>query len=1352
MLGAAQSNASTRLPGGNTSEINPQQPATQAHPVAVTLATPAAAPIQGQSQTQPASAPAGPSPTAQAHPTNAQAQPAATLPTQPVAAQAQPAVAPPAPPATIAASLAPPAAAQVQPSDAPKATATPKRGPLPKSLVAGLMAALVAATTPSQSNSTLPTLEATTLAAFTAAVAAAESLVERLPLLEPTLATALAVIANSATTLAGQRAVQHLSPLLFEQDPNCPFKEFTFNFDIPRPGSHIDALHFPRHHRPKLHSKRRRLAVAQYQSLQFPLPLNQQLQRQTNVQWKAVNNFIYARQERYAKMRAFQSRLATTLNPKLGTGSWRLRLNKRVQKKIFSDRLLSPEKLQLRQKSTSLRGDDIEGVPYRVKDLKGWIRDADRFRTQLGSKRARWNKTKLQYWLTQGSDVRSRLRGPLVFGLLDQQAGYVIEKLVRDRFAFALSYAIEQQMGAHKHYKNRLIARMKRHFLHKLEAPNTSGRRGGDAGGVNWLTPEMQGLFNQITLVHRNEQTIHQKALDEMAQQQIVSRQSWDLLTKQRWEWHRYEREALRVHCFHYQEEWKWRLRLQDPETLKEMRLWSRTIFVRPNPPSLTDIAALAPPIPEYSCPIPELLHECSPEAMVRRCQHAVLQQTIAHEQEYETRLAECADRILQIKHTGNLEWEKLERKRVSARTQQQQEEAVKEIDALNLVIQNENLKVHLEENQLKLVYGQWKNDQQLRQLQVAQDLPPADQLRIQQQILQTQRQNQQAQQNVQRFLHTQLQQQQQKQRQQAAVVPVPASTPAVALTPFVFQPAVQAPPAANINQAPALLPIATFPITTTTNNLPTNYAPITTRTRKPTDEDIDMDYDPETAISQYKYTPLHSNPGIAATLATMNLEVAIKRLPAYNSSSIVRANLDHGYTHVIQCLLDGSCIPKHSPFAKSSTPTSFLPQLFPPNSFFRPAKQSLISRAGEAAIRAWIYIPKHSDPVTVLTLAYMDMLSASAAVGFSFCDDLEKMGHTHAHVCIPKEKERLEKLRKEGLGAAAAAAVAAVNQSAPASASAAPSVLNVFNFGTVPNGGILIQQPQPQPQQQPQRPTKSERPRPILACDSGYGPSPSPSSLTGLPAQANAQGAQNLAPPPPPAASSLPSAPASTPSPADAASSTTAATPITTFSEPKHKKDKPSKHVKSHKDSDNEDYQQRHRRAKKQKRKYTSSSSCRATKATKSNKSAKTNAAKKSKKTAEFKIWRTKELTRKRRTQEQYYFRRPVLSIKSLSPPSTFPTSPTSQRHVRDGDESSHVEETSCAQEPAVTLANRDEEVAKSMKRCCRRAMSEPAVSRNKTDMSLASVLVPAFELSKMERLLAPGIRNKQPLQLREQ
>ena len=191
--------------------------------------------------------------------------------------------------------------------------------------------------------------------------------------------------------------------------------------------------------------------------LAVSIAVESQLQRQMAVQWKAVCNFVYSRQERYTKMRQFQSRLSTTLNSNLGTGSWRLRLNKRVQKKIFSDRVLSPEKLQIRQGSTSLR-DEIESVPYRVKDVKGWVRDADRFRTQLGSKRSRWNKTKLQHRLTQGSYIRSRLRGPLVFGLLDQQAGYAVEKLVLDRFASALSYAIEQQMGEHRHYMNRLMA------------------------------------------------------------------------------------------------------------------------------------------------------------------------------------------------------------------------------------------------------------------------------------------------------------------------------------------------------------------------------------------------------------------------------------------------------------------------------------------------------------------------------------------------------------------------------------------------------------------------------------------------------------------------------------------------------------------------------------------------------------------------------------------------------------------------------------------------------------------------------------------------------------------------------
>lgn len=1355
----------------NQVPIQAQPAATPAAPVAPGVPTaPVSTSAQNLAQTQAAASPVAP-----AAPANAPIQNQAQV--QPAVGQVQPAV-----------GQVQPAAAQTQPAAALIATTPPAQSLLPKFLVAGMMAALVAATTPSQNNATLPALESITLSAFTTAVTAAEAEVLRPPLREhPTLATALTVLANQATTVAEQLAVQHLAPLLLEQDPDCPFREFTFNYDFPRPGSRIDALYIPRHHRPKLHSKRRRLAVAQHQILQCPLPLNQQLQRQMVVQWKAVCNFVYARQERYAKMRQFQSRLSTTLNSSMGTGSWRLRLNKRVQKKIFSDRVLSPEKLQVRQGSTSLR-DDIKGVPYRVKDVKGWIRDADRFRTQLGSKRARWNKTKLQHRLTQGSDIRSRLRGPLVFGLLDQQAGYAVEKLVRDRFASALSYAIEQQMGEHRHYMNRLMARMSKHF-HK---PATLGRR----GGVNWLTPEMQGLYNKIQLVHRNEQTIHQKALDEVAQQQVISRHSWDLLTKQRWEWHLYEREQLRVHHHYPQEIWKWRVRLRDPDLLKEMRLWSRTVIVRPNPPSLTEIAALAPPIPEYSCPVPELLYECSPAVMAWRHQQAALQQSLAHSKEYEARLAQFYDRNLEIKHKYNLELEKLERKRVSGRTQQEQEEAAKEMVDLHYLTELEYSKVRVEENRLKLAFGEWMNEQQMQHLQASQHLAPAAQLQLHQQILQTQHQNQQIQQQLQQGIRNLQQHQQQVQQhrqlvQQAAAAI--AGAPATPPIPFAIQPAIRIAPAIIISPPQAILP-APFPINRPPNNrLPQpNYPPITTRTRKLTDEDIDMDYDPETAISQYKYIPLHSNPGIAATLATMNLEAAIKRLPAYNTCSLVRANLDHGYHHISHCVLGGSCTPRYSPFGRpsSSSPKHplLIPQLFPLNGFFHPAKQSLISRAGEAAIRAWVYRPKHSNPSVALTLAYMDVSSASAVVGFSFCDSLEKLGHMHLNECVPKEEKRLEKLRKEELAAAATSAAAGANQPAPV----APSVSNVFNFGTVPNGvpiqpqlqsqPLPQQQPQPQ-QQQPPISSNSRHTKPTPYRDSGYGSTPSPPTVP--PAQANGQPSQTLAPPPLPTTLSVP---APMPPPAETVA------PAPTSSERKSKKDKwfsnsaKSRKVEKSKkrkrqhssdssgssssssdddddsdseydsdsDSDDEIYQRWRKRFKKQKRSYASSSKKKPTKSPKRNKTATT---KKSKKAAEFKAWRAKELARKRRAQDHYYFRRPVLSSRtpspSTSPPSTPPpTSPTpKKKRVRCDDEPSCVEEATCAQNPSVSSLCDDKEEEKPSKRPCRRATSAPAVTRGKTNSSSSSASAPASGLSKkMGELLTPLIRNKQPLQLREQ
>lgn len=135
----------------------------------------------------------------------------------------------------------------------------------------------------------------------------------------------------------------------------------------------------------------------------------------------------------------------------------------------------------------------------------------------------RWDKTKLQHCLTQG-----QISGPVfeVPWSLDSSTNKLATRsfLVRDWFVPALSYVIEQHMGEHRHDMNRLMARILKHF-HK---PANLGRR----DGVNWLTAELQGLYNKIQLVHRNEQTIHQKALDEMAQKQVISCHSWDLLKK----------------------------------------------------------------------------------------------------------------------------------------------------------------------------------------------------------------------------------------------------------------------------------------------------------------------------------------------------------------------------------------------------------------------------------------------------------------------------------------------------------------------------------------------------------------------------------------------------------------------------------------------------------------------------------------------------------------------------------------------------------------------------------------------------------------------------------------------------
>lgn len=177
------------------------------------------------------------------------------------------------------------------------------------------------------------------------------------------------------------------------------------------------------------------------------------------------------------------------------------------------------------------------------------------------------------------------------------------------------------------------------------------------------------------------------------------------------------------------------------------------------------------------------------------------------------------------------------------------------------------------------------------------------------------------------------------------------------------------------------------------------------------------MEYDPDVAVYNYKYTPLHSNQGIAATLAIMNLETAMNHLPDFSSCSIFRANLVHGHTHIIQCILRGCITPTTSSFTCSPpapnairVPQTLLPCLHLRNGSHYAPKQSFISRTGEAAIRTWVYTPKHSNPVAAFNLAYMNMVAASQVVGFSLCEEIEEMERIHVRECILKENERVEK------------------------------------------------------------------------------------------------------------------------------------------------------------------------------------------------------------------------------------------------------------------------------------------------------------------------------------------------------
>ncbi|KAG0374164.1 hypothetical protein BGX24_010740 [Mortierella sp. AD032] len=231
--------------------------------------------------------------------------------------------------------------------------------------------------------------------------------------------------------------------ILLHQDPNRLFNDYNFSFEGLQAATRIDPL-VKRNHRPKPHSPRRRIALIHQQVLnQFPLPLGQQLQIQLHMQWKATCQSIFSAQERHQKIRGVQSKLAAALNP-AAAGQWALRLNKRVQKKYVSSWLAK----SYRQTMSTDTTPPTHPRPFKIRDLRAETRFADRFRGQLASKRARWNKTKLQHRLTTGALIRAHLSGPLFSAAIEYQAKHSVDTLTLTRSAIALDSTTGRRTSA----------------------------------------------------------------------------------------------------------------------------------------------------------------------------------------------------------------------------------------------------------------------------------------------------------------------------------------------------------------------------------------------------------------------------------------------------------------------------------------------------------------------------------------------------------------------------------------------------------------------------------------------------------------------------------------------------------------------------------------------------------------------------------------------------------------------------------------------------------------------------------------------------------------------------------------
>ncbi|KAG0260746.1 hypothetical protein BGZ95_004365, partial [Linnemannia exigua] len=688
-------------------------------------------------------------------------------------------------------------------------------------------------------------------------------------------------------------------------------------------------------------------------------------------------------------IRGVQSKLAAALNP-AAAGQWALRLNKRVQKKYVSSWLAKSYRQAMRTDSTP----PTHPIPFKTRDLRAETRFADRFRGQLASKRARWNKTKLQHRLTTGALIRAHLSGPLFSAAIEYQAKHSVDTLTLTRSAIALDFTILQQAGEHRHYKNRLQHHMNDYFIHHQQHQGLARR--GRGGYV--LTPQLQGMFRDVQELHRNEQTFHQKAIDELAQQRNLSLESWTALMEHREQWRSYHRASYSDAYRFDQLSWSWKVRDKDPVMMQEHRRRRNNFyFMRPSPPSFTSSTSADSRI-DFAGPVPQLLQACSKEAFDRVQTIATIQHHDATLKAYQKQLWTLHNKKEQINTSVALQVQEFDRKRINIgplMSKQEQEQMRKEHDAFMTLARNEFLQVELELEQLNLEAKQYQLEWEKRKVEAH--------VRLQQQ---GQRLPQ----------HQNRQQQGQQQLQVQPFVARPAFLPAV-------QPSIARP-----FHLPTTHP--SFHNNVFQNNIFNNnfilynnnpFFNSNSATIFNLDEDVDMDYDPDDpndAVKTWRYIPLHTNPGIACTLATLNLEAAMNRLPTFQSTCVIRATLKHGYDHLQHCILTtNNNMSGHHPAARG---------FFPLNSLFHAPRQSLLSRAGEIAIRCWFYVPKHPDPETAFTLAMLDIGAATRAAGFSFCGNLQAMGQIHQQVCLPRKAREEERLRQQQQAVSAANFVAA--------------------------------------------------------------------------------------------------------------------------------------------------------------------------------------------------------------------------------------------------------------------------------------------------------------------------------------